>query len=87
MISRTTINRIIAVALLLAAVYLLLTALHVFKGQSGTLEYSVIAIAGLLVFIAAFLKLRHRAENWRSLKSTRDSLLKHVWELQHRREW
>jgi len=87
MISRATINRLIAVALLLAAVYLMLTALHVFRGQSGWMEFSVIALACILIFIAAFLKLRRRIENRRAIKSSRDSLLKHFWELRHRREW
>ena len=87
MISRTTINRIIAVALLLAAAYLVLTALHVFRGQSGLMEYSVIAAACLLIFFATFLKLRRRIESLRAIKSSRDSLLKHLWELRHRREW
>lgn len=87
MISRNRINRIIAVALFLAAAYLVLTALHAFRGQSGVMDYSVIAIACLLIFFAVFLKLRRRMDSRRVLKSSRDSLLKHRWELRHRREW
>ncbi|HET6400468.1 MAG TPA: hypothetical protein VFH95_03630 [Candidatus Kapabacteria bacterium] len=87
MISRITINRLIAVALLLAAAYLLLTARHVFRGQASWMENSVIIVACLLIFTAAFLKLRRRIENLRAIKSSRDSLLKHLWELRHRREW
>jgi len=77
----------IAAALLLAAVYIVLTALRVFRGQSDWKEYSVIAATCVLSFLAAFLKLRRRVERRQSIKSTRDSLLKHRWELQHRREW
>jgi uncharacterized membrane protein SirB2 len=87
MISRTSINGTIAAALLLAAVYLVLSALHVFRGQSGWMEYAVFAIASILLLIAAFLKLRRRNESRRAIQSSRNSLLKHVWELRHRREW
>jgi uncharacterized membrane protein len=87
MISRTTINRIIAVALLLAALYLILTTIHVFRWQPGWVEYSTIALICVLLFIAAVLKLRRRIESRRAIKSSRDSLLKHLWELRHRREW
>lgn len=87
MISRATLNRIIAVALLLAAAYLVLTARRVFREQPSWTEYSVIAIACVLLFIASFLKLRRRIESRRAIKSSRDSLLKHQWELRHRREW
>ncbi len=87
MISRITINRIIAAALLLAAIYLVLSIMRVFRGETGWMEYSIIGVACSLIFLAAFLKLRRRAESSREVKSSSDSLLKHLWELRHKREW
>ncbi|HEX5316445.1 MAG TPA: hypothetical protein VFX22_07330 [Candidatus Kapabacteria bacterium] len=87
MISRNTINRMIAVAILLAAASIVLRSLHLFHGRPGLIEYIVIGLACLLIFFAAFLKLRRRNESRRAIKSSRDSLLKHLWELRHRREW
>ena len=87
MTSRSTINRIIAAALLLAAVYLVLSIARVFKGEYGWMEYTVIAVFCVLAFLAAFLLLRRRAELRRSAKASRDSLQKHIWEVRNKREW
>ncbi len=87
MITRAATNRIAAVGLLLAAVYLVLTALRVFKGRFGWMEYSVIGVAAALLFIAAFARLKQRGEVEQSVRASRASLLKHLWELRHHREW
>ncbi len=87
MTSRTVINRIVAVALLFAAIYLILSAMRIFKGEYGWMEYTVLSATCILLFIAAFLGLRRRSEKKRAIRSSRDSLLKHFWELRHKREW
>ena len=46
---------------------------------------SVFAVA--LAFTGSYLKLRWRTQQKRAAKSVRASVLKHVWEENHGREW
>ena len=47
MISRTVTIRLIATALLIAALDILLAVLHVFQGEFGWLDYSAIGLVAL----------------------------------------
>jgi hypothetical protein len=87
MISKTTIRRMNAAALLLAAVVIEIAALHLFRHNYRWIEYSIIVIAATLSIIASTTLMRRRRERKQAIKATHASLLKHQWELRHKREW
>jgi len=86
MISRKTINLMLATAALLAAMLLMLSALRLFRGF-GWIEYSIVAAIVVLVLVGGYSKLQYRSRAISNLKSARASLLKGAWEKRHKREW
>jgi hypothetical protein len=76
-----------AAAVLLLAIYIAIVALHLSRLDDSWVGFGIIGCAVLLSMVAAFAQLRRRAERRRAIKSTQASLLKHLWELRHRREW
>jgi hypothetical protein len=87
MISRKAINGMNAAAVLLLAAYIVMVAFHLFQRDDSWAGFGIIAIAVLLSVVSAFARLRIQKERKRVIKSARASLLKHKWELRHRREW
>ena len=87
MISRKTIRWMNTVAVLMLAVYIVIAALHLFRRDDSWISDAIIGVAVLLSVVASFARLRNQSEHARVVKSTRASLLKHLWELRHRREW
>ncbi len=87
MISRKAINGMNAAAVLLLAVYIAMVALHLFQRDDSWVGFGIIVVAVLLSVVSAFARLRRQKERKRVIQSTRASLLKHKWELRHKREW
>ena len=87
MISRKTTNSMLAAASILAAIFLLLSALKLFHTIFGWVEYSIIGAIGALIFVAGLSRLRRRSEEILRVRSTRATVLKDVWEKRHNREW
>jgi len=74
-------------SLMLVAIVIALTGLHLFRHNYRWIEYSIIGIAATLSIIASTARMRRRREQKQALKATQASLLKHQWELRHKREW
>jgi hypothetical protein len=87
MISKKTTQRMNAAALLLVAIVIALAGLHLLRHQYLWIEYSIVGIAATLSIIASSARMRRRWERKQAIKATRASLLKHQWELRHKREW
>ncbi len=87
MISSKAINWMNVAAVLLLAIYIAIAALHLFRYDDSWIGFGIIAVAASLSIVSAFARLRRRTERKRAIKSTQASLLKHLWELRHRREW
>jgi uncharacterized membrane protein len=86
-ISQRTANRMSAIALLLAAATIVLAGLKEFLGERGWIEFGLTLVVVALALPAQFAKLKRRSEKRRVIKSSRDSIEKHLWELRHHREW
>ena len=76
-----------AIALLLAGAVLVLAGLREFHGGHELIEFILMLVIVSLMLPAQFARLKYQAEKRRAVKSTRDSLQKHFWELRHNREW
>lgn len=76
-----------ATALLLFALFIVLAGLHLLRHQYNWIEYSIAGIAIVLSVIASTARMRLRMEQRRAIKATHASLMKHEWELRHKREW
>jgi hypothetical protein len=87
MISKKTIQWMNATALLLFALFIALAGLHLFRRQYNWIEYGIAGIAVALSVIASTARMRLRMEQRRAIKATHASLMKHEWELRHKREW
>jgi Na+/melibiose symporter-like transporter len=81
------IRRIAAAAGLLVAMLILLPLFGILHpGTEIIFWYVLLTLTALLTLIAIVLWTRRFAQ-LRSARRTRDSVLKHLWEEQHRREW
>jgi hypothetical protein len=87
MISKKTIQRMNAAALLLVAIVIALAGLHLFHHKYLWIEYGIVGVAAALSIIASSARMRRRWERKQAIKATRASLLKYKWELRHKREW
>jgi hypothetical protein len=87
MISKKTIRWMNATALLLCAIFIALAGLHLFRQPYYWIEYGLAGIAAVLSVIASMARMRLRMEQKRAIKATHASLMKHEWELRHKREW
>ncbi len=87
MMSRKTIQAMNVAALLLLAGDIALSGFHLFRSETLWIEYFIIGLAVLLSVTSAAGRLHRRAARKRVIKASRATLLKHVWELRHRREW
>jgi hypothetical protein len=87
MISRKTIQRMNAMALLLIAIFIALTGLHLFRREYNWIEYGIAGIAIALSVVASFARMRRRMERKQAIKASRATLLKQKWELRNNREW
>ena len=76
-----------AAALLLAAVDIAFAGLHLFRHQYLWIEYSIAGIAATLSIVASSARMRRRMERKQAIKASQATLLKHQWELRHKREW
>ena len=87
MISKKTIRWMNVASLALLALYIAAVGFHLFRREFQWIDYTIAGMAIGLVIVTVFARLRRRIETMRAVKSHRASLLKHLWELRHRREW
>lgn len=83
-VSRKMIGIAVIVALVVWAV---LGVLDVFNANVPKAVRVLFAIGGLLIGAFGITQLRYRKSKIQAAKQTRDSVLKHVWEERHHREW
>jgi len=81
------IRRLKAASIVLTAAIALIAVFGIFKGEQGAWMFMLPTAIALFAFGTALLILRKRLHTLREAKRVRDSLLKHVWEERHRREW
>ncbi|GEM_PF-2384431 len=87
MMSRRTIRVLNTIGLLLLVMFIAFYAAHLFRGAFHWAGYVVLILAAACCALAAFGRLRLHAQVHQAAKASRASLLKHLWELRHRREW
>ncbi len=80
-------QRTFGALLFIASIVLLLFALDLFGSVSEWLRIVAISIVLICVVLMVALRLRSRDQFRGSAKRARASILKHLWEERHKREW
>ncbi|HEY3876240.1 MAG TPA: hypothetical protein VGM92_12245 [Candidatus Kapabacteria bacterium] len=76
------------IALVLLAVAIVVLAMfHLFRPYDKWVIGAMLCVYAVLGFIISVARLSRHRHRTHKAKTTRDSLLKHLWEEAHKREW